>query len=417
MSESAKAGATGASRTYGAIVWGQLRKRPSAMVSLGVIVLLALVAILAPFIAGEAPIRWVENGRVSWPIFRYLSNGEYAAMLGFALVLLAPITVRLLRRRARLGGRSACGEISQSGRGRRAHRAGTGGWRWAFLAHLAIWVAVAISLVAWRDPERRYGFYLERAAQAESAWFPLVAYPQNPGYRELEFKEQPPSWEHPLGTGRLGDDVLLRILYGARTAMTIGFVAVGIGTAIGVVLGAMSGYFGGRTDLVLMRITEIFICVPGLILIIIALTVISAAWLPPLWTVVIVIGLTGWMWAYRLMRAELLRIRSEDYMTAARALGIPTWRLLLRHAVPNGMAPILVGATFGIAGAVFLEASLAFLGLVQTPSWGEMLNDGRQHLEYWWVWASAGGAIFLTVFVYNLLGEAIRDAIDPRLKI
>ncbi len=397
MSESAKAGATGASRTYGAIVWGQLRKRPSAMVSLGVIVLLALVAILAPFIAGEVPIRWVENGRVSWPIFRYLSNGEYAAMLGFALALLAPLTVRLLRRRT--------------------HRAGTGGWRWAFLAHLAIWLAVATALIAWREPERRYGFHLERAAQAESAWFPLIAYPQNPGYRELEFKEQPPSWEHPLGTGRLGDDVLLRILYGARTAMTIGFVAVGIGTAIGVVLGAMSGYFGGRTDLVLMRMTEIFICVPGLILIIIALTVISAAWLPPLWTVVIVIGLTGWMGAYRLMRAELLHIRSEDYMTAARARGIPTWRLLLRHAVPNGMAPILVGATFGVAGAVFLEASLAFLGLVQTPSWGEMLNDGRQHLEYWWVWASAGGAIFLTVFVYNLLGEAIRDAIDPRLKI
>jgi len=374
-----------------------LRKRPGAMVSLSVILVLALAAILAPFIAGEAPIRWVENGRVSWPIFRYLSNGEYAAMLGFALVLLAPLTVRLLRRRT--------------------HRAGTGVWRWAFLAHLAIWLVAVIALVAWREPERRYGFYLERAGEAESAWFPLVAYPQNPGYRELEFKEQPPSWEHPLGTGRLGDDVLLRILYGARTAMTIGFVAVGIGTAIGVVLGAMSGYFGGRTDLVLMRIAEIFICVPGLILIIIALTVISAAWLPPLWTVVIVIGLTGWMWAYRLMRAELLRIRSEDYMTAARALGIPMWRLLLRHAVPNGMAPILVGATFGVAGAVFLEASLAFLGLVQTPSWGEMLNDGRQHLEYWWVWASAGGAIFLTVFVYNLLGEAIRDAIDPRLKI
>ncbi|HET6441674.1 MAG TPA: ABC transporter permease, partial [Phycisphaerae bacterium] len=336
MSDVETTGGVGASRTYGAIVWGQLRKRPSAKVSLGVIVLLALVAILAPFIAGEVPIRWVENGRVSWPIFRYLSNGEYAAMLGFALALLLPLTVRLLRRRA--------------------HRAGTGGWRWVFLAHLAIWLVVLTSLVAWREPERRYGFYLERAAEAESAWFPLVAYPQNPGYRELEFKEQPPSWEHLLGTGRLGDDVLLRILYGARTAMTIGFVAVGIGTAIGVVLGAMSGYFGGRTDLVLMRITEIFICIPGLILIIIALTVISAAWLPPLWTVVIVIGLTGWMWAYRLMRAELLRIRSEDYMTAARALGIPTWRLLLRHAVPNGMAPILVGATFGVAGAVFLEA-------------------------------------------------------------
>jgi len=140
MSDVETTGGVGASRTYGAIVWGQLRKRPSAMVSLGVIVLLALVAILAPFIAGEVPIRWVENGRVSWPIFRYLSNGEYAAMLGFALALLAPLTVRLLRRRA--------------------HRTGTGGWRWVFLAHLAIWLVVSTALVAWREPERRYGFYL-----------------------------------------------------------------------------------------------------------------------------------------------------------------------------------------------------------------------------------------------------------------
>jgi peptide/nickel transport system permease protein len=117
------------------------------------------------------------------------------------------------------------------------------------------------------------------------------------------------------------------------------------------------------------------------------------------------------------MRAELLRIRSEDYMTAGRALGIPTWRLLLRHAVPNGLAPILVGVGFGIAGAVSIELTLAFLGLVQTPSWGEMLNDGRQHLEYWWVWVSAGTVIFLTIFAYNLLGEALRDAIDPKLRV
>jgi peptide/nickel transport system permease protein len=384
------------SRSYGAIVWRQLRKRPTAMVSLGVIVLLALVAILAPFIAGEVPIRWVENGRVSWPIFRYLSNGEYAAMLGFVLVLLAPLTVRLLRRGA--------------------HRAGTGGWRWAFLAHLAIGLAVATSLIVWREPERRYGFYLERAAQAESAWFPLIATPRHPGYESVAHRDEAPSWRHPLGTDRLGQDIVLRILYGARTAMTIGFVAVGIGASIGIALGSVSGYFGRWVDLVLMRVAEVFMFIPQIVLIIIILAV-TPSWVPPLWAVVFVIGVTGWTGYYRYMRAELLRIRSEDYITAARALGIPTWRLLLRHAVPNGMAPILVGATFGIAGAVFLEASLAFLGLVQTPSWGELLNDGRQHLEYWWGWASAGGAIFLTVFVYNLLGEAIRDAIDPRLKL
>jgi peptide/nickel transport system permease protein len=384
------------SRSYGAIVWRQLRKRPAAMVSLGVIVLLAFLAVIAPFLAGEVPICWVENGQVSWPIFRYLSNGEYAAMLGFALALLAPLTVRLLRRGA--------------------HRAGTGGWRWVFLAHLAIWLAVAVSLVAWREPERRYGFYLERAGEAESAWFPLIATPRHPGYESVAHRDEAPSWRHPLGTDRLGQDIVLRILYGARTAMTIGFVAVGIGASIGIVLGSVSGYFGRWVDLVLMRVAEVFMFIPQIVLIIIILAV-TPSWVPPLWAVVFVIGVTGWTGYYRYMRAELLRIRSEDYITAARALGIPTWRLLLRHAVPNGMAPILVGATFGVAGAVFLEASLAFLGLVQTPSWGELLNDGRQHLEYWWGWASAGGAIFLTVFVYNLLGEAIRDAIDPRLKI
>jgi len=392
----ADAALTGPPKTYGAIVWGQIRKRPSAWVSLTIIVLMALAAVLAPFFAGEVPIRWVEKGEVSWPIFRYLDNAEYVAMLAFALGLALPLTVRLLRPRAARTGKSAV--------------------LGALGLHLLVLGAVALGLACCREPERRYGFFLERLADADSARFPPIAYPRNPGYRELALKEQPPSWAHPLGTGRLGDDVLLRLLYGARTAMTIGFVAVGIGTAVGVALGAASGYFGGTLDLVLMRITEIFICIPGLILIIVILTVIPT-WLPPLWTVVVVLGLTGWMGSYRFMRAELLRIRGEDYMLAARALGIPTWRLLLRHAVPNGLAPILVGATFGIAGAVFLETALAFLNLVQTPSWGEMLNDGRQHLEYWWLWGSAGAAIFVTVLTYNLLGEAVRDAIDPRLKI
>lgn len=387
----------GRPKTYGAIVWGQLKKRSSAMISLGIVLLMALVAVLAPFIGGEVPIRWAEGGRVSWPIFRYLTNAEYVAMLAFALGLALPITLRLIRGRAEQVGASPVLR--------------------AMGIHVAILAVVGAALFAGRTPERRYGFYLERAAEAESAWFPPVAYPRNPGYSELQYKEEPPSWEHPLGTGRLGDDVLIGILYGARTALSIGFVAVGISLAIGVLLGAVSGNFGGWVDLGLMRVAEVFMSIPRLILIIIMITVIPPQWIPSLWTVVIVLGLTGWTGTYRLMRAELFRIRGEDYMTAARALGVRTWRLLVRHAVPNGMAPILVGATFGIAGAVFLEVTLAFLGLVQTASWGTMLNDGRQHLEYWWLWTSAGGAIFVTVFAYNLLGEGIRDAIDPRLRV
>jgi len=389
-------GPTGAPKSYGAIVWGQLKKRPSAMVSLAVIVLLALVSITAPFITGEVPIRWVENGEATWPIFRYLSNAEYAAMLGFALVMALPLTMRLLRRRALAAGGSP--------------------FTWAVLVHGGLWLLVTLVLVSFREPERRYGFYLERIDEAQEAWLPLRPHPRYSGYRDLAFKNQPPSWEHPLGTGRLGDDILMGVLYGGRTAMSIGFVAVGISMTIGVILGALSGYFGGWIDLVMMRIAEIFMCIPRLILIIIILTVIPSNW-PPLWMVVFVLSVTGWTGSYRMMRAQMLRIRAEDYMTAARALGLPLWRLLGRHAVPNGLAPLLVGATFGIAGAVFLESSLAFLNLVQTPSWGEMLNNGRLHPEHWWVWASAGAAIFVTVFVYNLLGEAIRDAIDPRLKI
>ena len=386
----------GPPRTYGAIVWGQLRKRPSAMVSLGVVIFLALVAVLAPFIGGEVPIRWVDSGEATWPVFRYLSNAEYAAMLGFVLLLGLPLTVR----RFRPG----------------AERVGASPWMRAVLIHGGVWIAVTAPLVALREPERRYGFYLERAAEADSAWFPLIAYPRHPGYEELEQKEQSPSWQHPLGTGRLGDDILIGIVYGARTAMSIGFVAVGLSLGIGVLLGAVSGYAGGWVDLVMMRVAEVFMLIPRLILIIIILTVIPT-WIPPVWAVVFVLGVSGWTGSYRMMRAQILQIRGEDYMTAARALGIPTWRLLVRHAIPNGLAPILVGAAFGVAAAVFLESTLAFLDLVETPSWGTMLVDGRQHLDYWWIWAASGTAIFITVFVYNLLGEAIRDAIDPRLKI
>jgi len=386
----------GPPRSYASIVWGQLRKRPTAMISLGGVVMLALLAIMAPFIAGEVPILWVEHGQASWPIFHYLTDAEYSAMLAFVLAVTLPLTLRFVRPRAEAMGASP--------------------WFRSVALHAAVWFVATVAIFALRQPEGRYGFFLERRQEAESAWFPLIAWSHNPGYDELAFRDQVPSWQHPLGTARLGDDVLLRILYGARTAMTIGFVAAGIGSTIGVILGALSGYFGKWVDLVLMRIAEIFMFIPTLVLIIIILAVIPS-WVPALWAVVGVIGVTGWTGAYRLMRAELFRIRSEDYMTAARALGVPTRRLLVRHAIPNGLAPILVGAGFGIAGAIGIELTLAFLGLVQTPSWGEMLNDGRQHLEYWWVWASAGAIIFVTMFAYNLLAEAIRDSIDPRLKI
>jgi peptide/nickel transport system permease protein len=397
LAPTSESASTTATRSYGEIVWRQLRRQPLAMISLGVIVLMALLATVAPFLAGEVPIRWVENGKTSWPIFSYIDNFEYSAMLAFLLAILLPVTMRIVRPAAL--------------------RAAGSPFMRAVAIHAAVWVVASAILFAAREAEERYGSYLERAGEAQSAWFPIIPTHRFPGYESLAERDFAPSWEHPLGTDRVGEDIVMRLLYGARTAMLIGFVAVGIGASIGVTLGAASGYFGGWVDLLLMRIAEIFMFIPRLVLIIICLAL-TPPWVPQIWAVVLILGLTGWTDFYRYMRAELLRIRGEDYMTAARALGIPTWRLLARHAIPNGMAPVLVGATFGIAGAIFLEASLSFLSIVQTPSWGELLNEGRQHVATtWWVWASAGGAIFLAVLVYNLLGEAIRDAIDPKLKV
>ncbi|MDK1030628.1 MAG: ABC transporter permease [Planctomycetia bacterium] len=378
-------------RSYGAIVWRQFRKRHAAMVGLVFVWLLLTGAVFAPFIANEVPYYWVEDGETSFPVLSYLSNLEVSAIVAYFLLMASIIVVWVARRRAP--------SVKQ-----------------LLIAAVIVWVAVSASLVIFRRGETRFPFYLERTDAASSYAFPPVAYYINPGYVGPDERIQAPSAEHLLGTGRLGDDVLMGIIYGARTAMTIGFVAVGLSLVIGVLLGALSGYLLGTMDVVLMRIVEILMCLPRLILIIILLSV-APAGVSQIWTVVLVLGLTGWTGVFRLMRAEMLRIRNEDYIIAGHALGIPRWRLLVRHAIPNGLAPILVSATFGIAGAVFLEASLSFLHLVETPSWGQMLNDGRQSLDAWWLWASSGGAIFLTVLVYNLVGEGLRDAIDPRLKI
>ncbi len=272
---------TTASRSYGAIVWRQLRKRPLAMISLGIIVFMAFAATVAPFVAGEIPIRWVEKGETTWPIFRYVDNYEYSGMLAFLLALLLPITVRLVRPAAL--------------------QAAASPFMRAVAIHAAVWVVVTGVLFMVRTPEMRYGFYLERAGEAESAWFPLIPTHRFPGYESLAERDLAPSWQHPLGTDRVGEDIVMRLLYGARTAMTIGFVAVGIGAAIGIALGAASGYFAGWIDLLLMRIAEIFMFIPQLVLIIICLAL-TPSWVPPIWAVVVILGVTGWTGFYRYMR-------------------------------------------------------------------------------------------------------------------
>lgn len=225
-----------------------------------------------------------------------------------------------------------------------------------------------------------------------------------------------PNWQHPLGTDDLGRDVLVRMLYGARISLLVGFVAVGISSLIGIVVGALAGYYGGWIDALIMRFVDIMLCFPTFFLILAVIAFLD----PSIWNIMVVIGLTSWMGVARLIRAEFLSLRQRDFVLAAQALGASDARLIFRHVLPNALSPVLVSATLGVAGAILTESALSFLGIgVQppTPSWGNMLITGKQTLgSAWWLSVFPGLAILVTVLGYNLLGEGIRDALDPRLK-
>jgi peptide/nickel transport system permease protein len=243
---------------------------------------------------------------------------------------------------------------------------------------------------------------------------PFAGY--DPGAIDIARRLQPPGWQHPLGTDDLGRDVLVRILYGARISLLVGFVAVGIATLIGIVLGAVAGYYGRWVDTVLMRFVDIMLCFPTFFLILAVIAFLD----PSIWNIMIIIGLTGWMGVARLVRAEFLSLRERDFVLAARAIGASDGRIIFRHILPNALSPVLVSATLGVAGAILTESALSFLGIgVQppTPSWGNMLIAGKQTLgTAWWLSVFPGLAILITVLGYNLLGEGIRDALDPRLR-
>lgn len=243
---------------------------------------------------------------------------------------------------------------------------------------------------------------------------PLIG--KDPAAIDVSQNLLPPQPAYPMGTDDLGRDVLSRIMYGARISLLVGFVAVGIATLVGIVLGALAGFYGGWTDAVVMRFVDVMLCFPSFFLILAVIAFLE----PSIWNIMIVIGLTSWMGVARLVRAEFLSLRERDFVLAARSLGASDARLILIHILPNALSPVLVSATLGVAGAILVESALSFLGIgVQppTPSWGNMLIAGKQTLgEAWWLSVFPGLAILLTVLGYNLLGEGIRDALDPRLK-
>ena len=219
-----------------------------------------------------------------------------------------------------------------------------------------------------------------------------------------------------LGTDDLGRDVFARMLQGSFVSLSIGFVAVSIELAIGVTLGGLAGFYGGRIDALIMRFTDVMLCFPTFFLI---LTVVAL--LPPsIWNVMVVIGVTSWMGTCRFVRAELMALREQDFVRAARALGLSDRRVIFRHMIPNAIAPVLVSATIAVATAILTESSLSYLGFGVPPpdaSWGNILADGRSFLfDAPWLFLIPGAAILVVVLAFNLVGEGLRDALNPRLR-
>jgi peptide/nickel transport system permease protein len=384
--------------SYGQLVWHQFSKNPTNLVCMWFIIILFTIAVLAPFIANDKPLIININGKVCFPLFDTLTANDYA-------VFLAAITgitlVSLIRRNSR-----KVDPFLRSGVL----------WRQVLICTGTLLVGIILLLVFMpRKLDATDYRAMIASGKANNAIFPVVPYGY--GRTDIKVSQKPPSNEHWLGTDDVGSDVLCRLIHGTRISLSVGFVAVGIASVIGIVFGAIMGYFGGKIDFIGMRLLEIMMSVPTFFLII----TIVAFFPRSLLNIMIIIGITSWTEDARFIRAEFFKLRNQDFVQAAISLGLPLRSILFRHMLPNGIAPVLVSITFGVAGAIFIESALSFLGFgvaPPTPSWGQMLSTGVSTTgEFlWWLTLFPGLAIFFTVTAYNLLGEGLRDAIDPKLR-
>jgi peptide/nickel transport system permease protein len=245
--------------------------------------------------------------------------------------------------------------------------------------------------------------------------------PHEPNKQRLIARFKPPVWVeggntmYPLGTDNVGRDILSRIIHGSRISLVVGICAVGISMMIGVTLGLLSGFLGGRVDATIMGLVDIMLAFPQIILAFAMVAVLG----PGIGNIILVLGLTGWERYARVVRAEVLALREREFVQAARALGVPTGRILFRHVMPNTFSSVIVMATLQTAQAILAEAALSFLGLgtgLTYPSWGQMIALGRDYVNVaWWISTLPGLAILLTVLAINLVGDRVRDMLDPRV--
>ena len=338
--------------------WRRFRKRRLSMLALGFVVLLAFVAILSPAIVGTKPITCTYQGKTYYPAMGYyVESWENPVFIRDEIIDNYPTKLKALDPDS-----------------------------------TAVWPLI------YQDPYRRVrdGEWQDRSGNRTGA-------------------DGSPNSVNLFGTTETGKDVFARMVHGTQIALLVGFVSTGIAAAIGVAVGAIAGYFGGWIDMLLSRVIEVVMCVPALILILALVAILEE---PSIWQIMMVIGGTGWTRIARLTRAEFLKLKQLEYVSAARALGVGKFRIMFRHILPNALAPVMVPVTFGIAAAILIESTLSFLGLgapPPNPSWGGLLNEGRANLSMWWLVLFPGLAIFFTVLAYNLIGEGVQEATDPRL--
>ena len=355
--------------------------------------IIAFCAVFAPFLANSFPVAIKMNGRWSSPLLEHLTFADVSLLV----ITFASIPALLIRRLAftvRL---------------------------WIICAIIAVTVTVCWFTV--RPPQVEVYEQYRQAQAAGQVQFALNApIPFSPSdrLRDQFTLNNPHPWapsrQHLLGTERYGADILSRMIHASRIAMTIGFISTGIALVIGVIIGGLMGYFAGWVDLLGMRLVEIFGEIPTIYL----LLAFVAFFPRNIYLIMVIIGLTSWVGNARFVRAEFLKLRNQDFVQAAIAAGLPLRSILFRHLLPNALAPLLVSASFGVASAILAETTLSFLGLglVDEPSWGQLLNQAVSAGGgfYWWLATFPGLAIFLTVFAYNLVGESLRDALDPKLQ-
>jgi peptide/nickel transport system permease protein len=269
-----------------------------------------------------------------------------------------------------------------------------------------------------KNPLTTFGLLVILALLITAAFAPFLApFPdQGKGLSNLDERLEPPTFKHPLGTDNLGRDILSRIIFGTRISLKAAIIVVMISMSIGVPLGLIAGYFGGKTDEFIMRFADMILAFPSLLL---AIAIVASLG-PSLINALIAIALPWWPWYTRLMRSQVISAKEMQFVESARAIGASRWRIMFRHILPNCLSPIIVNATVDMGYVILAIASLGFLGLGTQPpaaDWGVMVSDGREFfMKQWWISTFAGGAIFLTVLAFNLTGDGIREALDPKIR-